>query len=380
MNLIIDGHAFLNVAINVTKAVTEKYASVGQKYWVHNLFGNRDYLKEEVRINFRNFIITYLNSLISPIGSTLEGVYFVLDSKSWRKEYIDSFFKNSEFKTESAPSSFKYKGNRKYDDHQYLFFEYFENTILPYLCEKCGLNAYRSAGLEGDDWIAYLCEVLTGDIVIYSVDQDIKQTLYSSNKNICLITPKQVGKSKRIYVSQNQIISSGVAEEENDSFFSLNEKHMFPSFFTIVSNYAEKGFEKFEIDPIDELLSKIFLGDKSDNIPRLLKMTQSKLDKIFPNIREKYSDSEIMENIDSLNEDFIFTIIEELSSLFKLKNQNDLEDLREHIIFNIRIIRLATSVFPEEALITLDTVFSEYSPIRFKTKEFNYLKNNSHIL
>ena len=63
MNLIIDGHAFLNVAINVTKSVTEKDLRVGQKYWVNNLFEDRDTLKEDARIYFRNFVYKNFNFL-----------------------------------------------------------------------------------------------------------------------------------------------------------------------------------------------------------------------------------------------------------------------------------------------------------------------------
>lgn len=372
MNLIIDGHAFLNVAINVTKSVTEKDLRVGQKYWVNNLFEDRDTLKEDARIYFRNFVFNYLNSIIAPIGSMLEGVHIVLDSKSWRKEYINLFFEKSEFKTESAPSQFKYKGNRKYDDHQYLFFEYFEEKILPYLVSECNVNAYKESGAEGDDWIAILCENLKGDIFIYSVDQDIKQLLYSLNKNISLLVPKQMSKTKKIYTSST--VFSGEVEDEHDSFFSLSESHVFPSFSTVVSNFVEKGYTKFEIDPVSEILNKVLLGDKSDNIPRLLKMTPTKFDKILRAITSKHS--EIIELLDSMDRKLIDTITEELAHSFKIIDQNTLEDIREHLLFNIRIMRLSTKVFPEEILEILNTAFESNPPKKFKNREFNSLKNN----
>jgi 5'-3' exonuclease len=374
MNLIIDGHAFLNVAINVTKSVMEKDARIGQKYWVNNLFEDRDMLKEDVRIYFRNFTFNYLNSLASPIGSILEGVHFVLDSKSWRRDYISQFFEKSEFKTESAPSHFKYKGNRKYDEHQYLFFEYFEEKILPHLSENCNLNVYKEPGAEGDDWIAILCESLNGDIFIYSVDQDIKQILYSTNKNISLLVPKQMSKTKKIYTSST--VFSGQVEDEHDSFFSLSESHVFPTFSAIVQNFEERGFTKSEIDPVDEILSKVLLGDKSDNIPRLLKMTQTKVDKIIPLIRENYSTDEIIARLDSLDESFILSLVKHISSVFKIKEEGDLGEIREHLIFNIRIMRLNSKVFPVEILDTLNRFLSNNPPRKFKNKEFNLLKNN----
>ena len=374
MNLIIDGHAFLNVAINVTKAVTEKDARIGQKYWVHNLFEDRDMLKEDVRIYFRNFMFNYLNSLVAPIGAMLEGVHIVLDSKSWRKEYIHQFFEKSEFKTDSAPSHFKYKGNRKYDDHQYLFFEYFEERVLPYLVENCNANAYKEPGAEGDDWIAYLCENLNGDIFIYSVDQDIKQLLYSLNKNISLLVPKQMSKTKKIYTSST--IFSGQVEDEHDSFFSLSESHVFPSFSTVVSNFIEKGYSKFEINPTEEILNKILLGDKSDNIPRLLKMTPTKFNKILSSLNEKYGSEEMIESLDKMESTFIDAIINEIALVFKITIQDSLEDIREHLLFNIRIMRLSTKVFPSELLEVLDNYCADIPPKKFKNREFNLLKNN----
>jgi 5'-3' exonuclease len=376
MNLIIDGHAFLNIAINVTKAVTEKDLRVGQKYWVNNLFEDRDMLKEDARIYFRNFIFSYLNSIISPIGQMLEGVHIVLDCKSWRREYINLFFEKSEFKTESAPSQFKYKGNRKYDDHQYLFFEYFEEKILPCLVEECNVNAYKKPGAEGDDWIAFLCENLDGDMFIYSVDQDIKQTVYSTNKNISLLVPKQMSKTKRIYTLPT--IFSGEVEDEHDSFFSLNEANVFPSFSTVVSNFVEKGYLKLEIDPVNEILSKILLGDKSDNIPRLLKMTPTKFSKILAAVTSKHT--EIIELVDSMEPSFINTLVQELASSFKITEANSLEEIREHLIFNIRIMRLSTKVFPEEILDLLNAALISNPPKKFRNKEFNLLKNNlSHL-
>ena len=372
MNLIIDGHAFLNVAINVTKAVTEKDLRVGQKYWVNNLFEDRDTLKEDARIYFRNFVFNYLNSIIAPIGSMLEGVHIVLDSKSWRKEYINLFFEKSEFKTESAPSQFKYKGNRKYDDHQYLFFEYFEETILPTLVAECNVNEYKASGAEGDDWIALLCEKLKGDIFIYSVDQDIKQLLYSLNKNISLLVPKQMSKTKKIYTSST--IFSGQVEDEHDSFFSLSESHVFPSFSTVISNFIDKGYTKFEIDPVSEILNKVLLGDKSDNIPRLLKMTPTKFDKILTVVQNKHT--EIIELLDLMDKGLIDTLVSELASSFKITDVNTLEDIREHLLFNIRIMRLSTKVFPEEILEILNSSFESNLPKKFKTREFNLLKNN----
>jgi hypothetical protein len=175
MHLIIDGNAFINVAISVTKSVTSKDKSIGEVYYVEDLFNDGFRLKESVRLSFRNFCFTYLNSLITSMSSTPGKIHIVFDSNSWRKDYTNDFFKGSDFKTSAAPQEFKYKGTRKYDEFQYLFFDYFQQTIMPHLVEKCGINQYRFKGTEGDDIIAHLCEILNDDVLIYSVDQDLKQ-------------------------------------------------------------------------------------------------------------------------------------------------------------------------------------------------------------
>ncbi len=95
-----------------------------------------------------------------------------------------------------------------------MFFDYFQQVLIPVLSEKCGINYYRLKGTEGDDLIAYLCETLGKDILIYSVDQDLKQLVGSFNRNILLIVPKQMSKAKKIFIPQNLV--PDLAEDEED--------------------------------------------------------------------------------------------------------------------------------------------------------------------
>ena len=92
MNLIIDGNAFINVAISVTKSVTLRDKLISEVYYVEDLLEDGFKLKDKVRISFRNFCFTYLNSLISATSTPPDEVHIVFDSKSWRKEYTDNFF------------------------------------------------------------------------------------------------------------------------------------------------------------------------------------------------------------------------------------------------------------------------------------------------
>jgi len=116
MDFVIDGNAYLNVAISVTKSIAYRDKSIGSKYYVNDIFNDgKSILKEEVKIQFRNFCLNYMNSLIAPVGNKLNRVHLVFDSRSWRKNYIRKFFNDSNFETSVAPAAFKYKGNRKKD-------------------------------------------------------------------------------------------------------------------------------------------------------------------------------------------------------------------------------------------------------------------------
>lgn len=379
MDLIIDGNAFINVAISVTKTSTMGDRRTDEKYYVNDLFNDNSFLlKDHIRISFRNFCFTYLNSLIAPIGPSINSVHFVFDSKSWRKEYTASFFENSEFSTTSAPTEFKYKDNRKYDEHQYLFFDYFQQTIIPALNERCGLNHYRFKGTEGDDIIAYLCTILGPNILIYTVDQDIKQTISTPNKNVMIIVPKQMSKTKKLFVPATFIPEP--ADDEFDEFFSLNDSHISGSSVDkIVKSLKNKDYVEHVVDPIDEILSKILLGDKSDTIPRVTGITPSKAKKIITSLTQKFENG-LLSKLDSLDPEFISAFLDEIKTINKIKDSDKIEEIRAHLLFNIKIIRLAVSLFPDEIREPLESFFGNYQATKFNTKEFTNLKNNQSIL
>lgn len=379
MDLIIDGNAFINVAISVTKSQSARDKRTGDAYYVNDLFNDSGFiLKEHVRISFRNFCFTYLNSLIAPISSHPQRVHIVFDSASWRKEYTNEFFKNSDFKTTSAPTEFKYKGNRKYDDHQYLFFDYFQQVLMPAITARTGINQYKFKGTEGDDIIAYLCDILKCDILIYTVDQDIKQTTGTPDKNVLVITPKQMAKHKRLFRSPQLIPTA--ANEEIDNFFSLSDDHITgASIEKTISNLLNKDYVEYTVDLIDDVLSKILLGDKSDNIPKITSVSPAKAKKVILAVHEKYGDN-IISRIDNLDEEVINGIVSEIQIVNKIKDQDKIDEIREHLLFNIKLIRLSIKVFPDEIRDALIEFFESYQMTNFNSREFTNLKNNLSLI
>jgi 5'-3' exonuclease len=371
MNLVIDGNAFINVAISVTKSLSFKDKRFQAQYWVEDLFNEGKFiLRENVRISFRNFCVTYLNSILAPIGPAISSVHFVFDSKSWRHAYLAEYFKDNEISDED---SFVYKGDRPKDQFQYLFFDFFHKKFIPILKETCGVNVYSLPGTEGDDLIAYLCEKLSGDIIIYSVDQDLKQLVGFPGKNVLLITPKQSNRTKRIFLPQTFVSNQSL----DDDFFSISEEYVSSSTLqTIIKNFKSKDFEENLVNLNVEIISKILDGDKSDKIPRVLGITPSKSKKIIDEIFSEFTN--IFEKVDLLDPDFIDTLAQKIISLNK--NKLDLDQIRKSLILNIKLIRLNKNLFPENIQESLDIYFSNYSFESFSLREFSNLKNKISTL
>jgi hypothetical protein len=378
MKYVIDGNAFLNVAYNVVKNILSKDRRSEPNYYVEDLYNEGQFvLTEEAKVEFRNFCVTYFNSIIAPIGRSIDEVHFVFDSRSWRRDFIEGFFQEADTTNDTTPNEFSYKGDRKYDDKKFLFFDYFQRDILIKLNDICGINYYRLSGCEGDDIIAYLCEHLDGDIVIYTVDLDLQQLVDGKDRLVMLVMPKQMSRSKKLFSPDTY--TSTVSESED--FFSLEDTNISDSNSPdrVIKKYCQKGYVDNKINPDEELIRKILGGDKSDKIPRLYKMTKSKVDKLTAKLLEKYK-GDFTEKLDVLDTELLDYMIEEMVTLNKIKDENFIEELRAHLIFNIKLIRLSTKVFPDDIKGTLDEFFIDRNLNQFSYDKFLTVKNNPILI
>jgi len=80
--------------------------------------------------------------------------------------------------------------------------------------------------------------------------------------------------------------------------------------------------------------------------------------------------------LDELNESVISGVVEEIQTINKIKDQDKIDEIREHLLFNIRLTRLSIKVFPDEIRESLVDFFNDYSITRFNFREFTNLKNN----
>jgi len=377
MDFVVDGNAYLNVAVSVARNIAFRDKSIGSKYYVNDILNDGEFiLKEQVKIQFRNFCLNYFYSLIAPIGKKISRVHLVFDSKSWRKDYIQKFFAREESFSDSlvTPDAFVYKGNRKRDNMIYLFFEYFQNEIVPSLISRTGMNYYRITGTEGDDIIAYLCEILNTDVIVYTVDGDIAQLTYSHGKNVIVIYPKQQRKHKKLCLPQD--FTPDVADSEEDNFFCLSESHITTSAISqTINSLKEKEYVEYIIEPVLDIFTKIFRGDKKDNIPKMDKMTPIKTNKMIELIQHEYGNKAV-DLLDTFDETFVNFVVKNISILNKVSDINQLSDTKKHFIFNTRLIRLSSNMFPEYVKDNLMTAIIREDFTKFNFKNFTNLKNN----
>jgi hypothetical protein len=83
--------------------------------------------------------------------------------------------------------------------------------------------------------------------------------------------------------------------------------------------------------------------------------------------------------LDLSDSKFIDFVIQKISILNKVNDIDKLTEIRKHFLFNSKIIRLSSSLFPEKVLDSL----KEINPSEFKKFNFKKLiniKNNPSII
>ena len=142
----------------------------------------------------------------------------------------------------------QYKANRRQDDmneYKYESYLYQKSRIKQYL-EEIFVRQVEMQDNEADDLIAYYCQISKDEqIIIFSADKDLTQL-----------------------ISENVTIYSPITKQyfKNGDMISLN---------------------KVNIPHYNVLLTKIFTGDKSDNIDGIQGLGEKTLVKFFPQVLEK---------------------------------------------------------------------------------------------
>ena len=141
----------------------------------------------------------------------------------------------------------QYKANRRQDMNEYKYESYLQqkSRVKEYL-EEIFVRQVEMINNEADDLIAHYCKVATDeDVIIFSADKDLTQL-----------------------ISERVTIYSPITKQyfKNGDMITIN---------------------KVEIPHYNVLITKVFTGDKSDNIDGIEGLGEKTLLKFFPDLREK---------------------------------------------------------------------------------------------
>ena len=140
----------------------------------------------------------------------------------------------------------QYKANRRQDMNEYKYESYLQqkSRVKQYL-EEIFVRQVEMINNEADDLIAYYCKVATDeDVIIFSADKDLTQLI---SEKVTIYSPI----SKQYF--------------KNGDMITIN---------------------KVEIPHYNVLVTKIFTGDKSDNIDGIEGLGEKTLLKFFPDLQE----------------------------------------------------------------------------------------------
>ena len=198
--------------------------TLSEKEYREKIASIKDRIIEEKRGNIEKLLLNMcfkgLESFRKDNDIKEENLFVVLDSVSWRKEFIEQFYQDNK---EIKEHVYKAGRNKIYKD-----FIYETINKLKELTEEIGYNVYQKEGLEADDIIALLIKNNKDKInIIASNDHDFYQL--QKQENVKQYNPME----------------------------KLSEKR--------VIDLTPKEAER-------ELLLKIVLGDSSDNIPSIYKI------------------------------------------------------------------------------------------------------------
>jgi hypothetical protein len=365
MVMLIDGNAILNVITNVVVYGIRGNSNFDLSYI---MVGDRMILKDSSKQLFRNSMLKYLTSIVTPFGRGLDAIYFAFDSVSWRKFYIEKYFQRH-----SELAGFTYKGHRKSDDSKremYMFFSYFANEIMPELLRISGIHSIRVKGTEGDDVMAVLDEIIDDDKIIWTVDSDINQLVRVNGKFTIVIGPKnKKNKLRRLVIPEGYDKKSGLMDFSVDNY-GLGQ---IVKYLT-----TEKEYEAIMVDPNELTLRKIIMGDlKSDNIPgiyvrisesnRRMGITDAKADKILCEIEPEFPRSSWLNSIDSGDLQFVTAIVAATVKAVGVKN-DQLEEITNNFMLNRRLIRLSSHTIPPEMVRMVKYKYS----LLDQSKKFDY--------
>lgn len=294
-----------------------------------------DYTREEDLVAFGYKLMTdfvYIYNIFKP-----KHLVIAMDGKNaWRKSILPEEYKALRVKDENVNWEMLYAVS---DDIQNI------------LKKKLGAVLATRDHAEGDDIMCMIKECLWNqpdamNIIIISSDADLRQ-LIGFNKNTsqyCIVynpiaRPKT--KKRRLYVTKD--FKDWLDDDQVDIFFS-NFDPIKNAVTMILQN--NKQIELWIENPDDIVLSKIFCGDDSDQVPSFYSYYRNgKASRVTPSKYQKIVEMLNIKNVKMLCEQAP-KLSEAIEKVCKVK-PDDI-DINERLLRQRKLVELNSELFPEK--------------------------------
>ena len=317
MNIIFDINYFGLRAMNVSKLNSSS-----------KLFLTSDDDKVEFLKKLKMDFVYELNK-ISEDGN-ITNVILATESKSWRKKVYPEYKAN--------------RDDKKIEFDSKVFFDIMDK-FMDYVRDNFGVIKSKADGAEGDDLIYFWSKLLLdkkSNSLVITTDKDLYQLSSINEEKNYIAIYNNHSANKQIIVSQDLFEFISVKKDKKLSLveqFKISKKDRSEhKDISDLVNLIKKDLTLKNIDKEEIMMEKIFLGDKSDNIPNILDIPPKDKKKI-KNIKiNRPCLAKMVTHLDSVLKDYKFTKI--LSDV-KLKDEcinflSNFHNLSEEERFNMR--------------------------------------------
>ena len=286
---------------------------------------------------------------------SIDNIIFVSDGGSWRNK-----IKVPKFLEEAG---IEYKGNREKSDeiNWELIFDEFEKFIS--VLSSTGITVSRENGIEGDDWCWYWSTKLNEEntnCIIWTKDKDLTQLVKTNSDNCFTVW----------WNKESGLLSENKPDEELNFLFNFKYDENELIFKELIKNAKNDSC----INPKHIILDKIIRGDLGDNIiPILYRKSKTK--------QFRVASKDIPENLNVHDETEIRQYIHNLlnSKTYLNKVEKDEEDIVQHFIYNVKLVELNKTNYPDNIL-EIFNKHSSYNVTKDITIAENLIRANSNKL
>ncbi len=286
---------------------------------------------------------------------SIDNIIFVSDGGSWRnKIQVPKFLEEA---------GIEYKGNREKSDeiNWELIFGEFEKFIS--VLSSTGITVSRENGIEGDDWCWYWSTKLNEEntnCIIWTKDKDLTQLVKTNSDNCFTVW----------WNKESGLLSENKPDEELNFLFNFKYDENELIFKELIKNAKNDSC----INPKHIILDKIIRGDLGDNIiPILYRKSKTK--------QFRVASKDIPENLNIHNETEIRQYVHNLlnSKTYLNKVEKDEEDIVQHFIYNVKLVELNKTNYPDNIL-EIFNKHSSYNVTKDITIAENLIRANSNKL